>query len=82
MSITLQTELTPRGIVCTHPTLGKVATIERKFEKAEAGKWFVFPYAFPAYERGATFHSLQAAEFYAVALAHEMHETGALPKAA
>jgi hypothetical protein len=37
--------------------------------------WEVYPYGFPPYERLANFKSLQAAEFYALALAYEMHET-------
>ena len=81
MTISLETNLTPRGIECTHPSLGKVATIERKFEEPR-GKWFVYPYVFPPYERGAYFESLRAAEFYALALAYEMHETRALKEAA
>lgn len=70
--ITLQTELTPEGITCSNSVLGKVATIIRQIDK---GDWYVRPYSFPPYERGATFKSLAAAEFYAVALAHEMVET-------
>lgn len=68
--ISLNTELTPAGIVCSNATLGKVATIERK-----AGMWSVMPYAFPPYERtAAPFKSLRAAEYYVLALAHEMVE--------
>jgi len=76
--ITLETELTAAGIVCTHATLGKVATIAREFE-AGAATWFVRPYTFPIYERGIHFASLRAAEFYALALAYEMHEVKAYP---
>lgn len=80
--ITLTTELTKEGVVCSHSVLGKVATImpatsEAKVSNSWAGqdgKWFVFPYVFPAYERGARFHSLKAAEAYALALAYEMQE--------
>jgi hypothetical protein len=70
--ITLETRYSERGIECEHEVLGKVATIERKFENG--GGWFVFPYRFAPYERGATFKSLRAAEFYALALAYEMYE--------
>jgi hypothetical protein len=71
-TITLQTELTPDGIICSNATLGQVATIRRECKTA---MWEVYPYGFPPYERLANFKSLQAAEFYALALAYEMHET-------
>lgn len=74
MQLTCDTEITARGIEVTHKVLGKIATIERR----DTG-WFVFPYVFPPAERGATFKSLEAAEYYALALAHEMHALG-LPK--
>ena len=73
--ITLTTELTKRGILCSHPVLGNVATIEPQFEPDAKGKWYVFPYAFPPYSHGKSFNSLQAAEFYALAIAYEMAET-------
>lgn len=81
MNLTCDTELTERGVEVTHATLGKVATIERKLEawgehKQHPAGWFVFPYVFPPYERGATFQSYQAAEFYALALAYEMVALG------
>lgn len=87
-TIVLDTTLTDAGVECTHPVLGKVATITRTFAPGKiagmpdypAGVWTVIPYRFPPYERGAWFHSMSAAEFYAVALAHEMHETGNHPK--
>jgi hypothetical protein len=74
--ISLDTELTPDGIVCTHGTLGQVATIKHKTTETGDVEWYVFPYSFPPYERGAFFKSLHAAEFYAVALGYEMAELG------
>jgi hypothetical protein len=73
-SITLTTELTPAGVVCENAVLGKVATIKRIIEPVHS-RWEVFPYAFPPSERTAEFKSYAAAEFYALALAHEMFET-------
>lgn len=74
-SITLTTELTPDGVVCSNETLGKVATIVREFQGVMGDAWFVRPYGLPIYERGVRFKSYQAAEYYALAIAHEMHET-------
>ena len=73
----LETDLTPDGIVCTHKTLGKVATIVRD---SKAGHWFVRPYAMPCYEEngrklGVWFKSLRAAEYFALSLAYESMET-------
>lgn len=82
MHIVLDTELTPDGIVCRNATLGKVATIKRNApgsEAAKQGPWYVFPYSYPPYERGANFHSLDGAKAYALALAYDMHTDG-LPK--
>lgn len=78
-SITLTTELTEQGIVCTNDVLGKVATIIRNIPsqpgyKPEAKRWYVFPYATPPYEDGRYFDSLRAAEFYALTLAYERAE--------
>lgn len=64
--------------VMSHPTLGKVATIEKNYPGQPDG-WHVFPYCIPAYERGTVWQSLEAAKAYTVALAHEMIELG-LPK--
>jgi hypothetical protein len=75
MFITLQTELTAEGVVCTHETLGKVATIVPEFNERHERQWYVRPYVFPPYERGAKFKSMRAAEYYAVALGYEMFET-------
>jgi len=69
--IALNTELTAEGVVCRNDQLGKVATIQRDLKEDE---WYVMPYAFPPYERQARFKSYKAAEFYALALAYEMHE--------
>jgi len=65
----LDTEITEKGIICSHKAMGQIATIKR----TSAG-WFVFPYTFPPSARSATFISLRAAEYYAVALAYEMQE--------
>lgn len=80
--ITLTTELTPEGVVCTHHVLGKVATLRRSVthvvngaSTVEVPMWEVFPYKFPPIERAAEFKSLRAAESYALALAYEMMET-------
>lgn len=79
--ITLTKELTPDGVVCTHPVLGKVATIE----PSHKGGWYVRPYAFPCYEaeaggviatRGQSWASIHAAEHHALAIAYEMQALG------
>lgn len=71
--ITLNSVLTTEGIEYSHPVLGKIATLKKDYPTKGDG-WFVFPYCFQPYERGATFKSLAAAEQYALALAYEQHE--------
>ena len=78
-AIVLDTKLTEDGIVCSHPVLGKIATIypTGKFPDAptpSTGQWYVFPYSFAPVERAARFDNLRAAEYYALALAHEHYE--------
>jgi hypothetical protein len=70
-SITLDTALKDEGVICTHPVFGAVAAIARR-----NGQWEVYPYSVPPVERVKRFKSYQAAEFYALALAYEMHERG------
>jgi hypothetical protein len=77
MAMELNTELTIEGIECTSPVLGKVATIIRKLDDEELPEcWYVMPYQFEPYNRGVKFVSLDAAEYYAVALACEMVHLG------
>ncbi len=67
-AITLETQLTPKGVVCSHPVLGQVATISRDLA---ARDWYVMPYRFPPSTHAKHWDSMQAAEFYALALAYE-----------
>ena len=86
MNIELETKLIDRGIQCSHPFLGTVATIEYRPDNETSGHegrpWFVFPYVFEPRYYAQRFASVKAAEAYALALAYEMIETRKFPKAA
>ena len=78
-TIELDTTITERGIVCSHPVLGQIATLQRepvcKHTADGSPRWYVFPYSFAPWIWGKRFKSLHAAEQYAVALAYEQQET-------
>jgi hypothetical protein len=75
--IVLDTEYTKDGILCTHPVMGKIATIIRDYP-GHVG-WFVFPYRTACCNDGKGFKSLRAAEFYVLALAYERRENSPAP---
>jgi len=69
----LTTTTTPDGIICEHKTYGVIATIKRNTDRAV---WLVMTETPISFMSALEFQSLQAAEYAALIIAHELEASG------